>query len=68
MNIRLKLVTILIVVAALSSAATAVITKFSAIQTTSEMSDEQRSTREKFFGMNGTLQPIEKGQEMRPRW
>ncbi|MGL3609092.1 entry exclusion protein TrbK [Rhizobium sp. G187] len=68
MNIRLKLVTILIVVAALSSAATAVIIKFSPKSTMPEMSEEQRSTRQKFFGTNGKLQPIEKGQEMRPRW
>ncbi len=68
MNIRLKLATILIVVAALSSSATAVIIKLQSMPAMSEMSEEQRSTREKFFGMNGTLQPIEKGQEMRPRW
>ena len=32
------------------------------------MSKEQRVTREKFFGANKELPPIEKGQEMRPRW
>ncbi|WP_342196736.1 entry exclusion protein TrbK [Rhizobium hainanense] len=32
------------------------------------MSHEQRSTREKFFGADKELPPIEKGQEMRPRW
>ena len=32
------------------------------------ISDEQRATREKFFGTNKPLPPIEKGQEMRPRW
>lgn len=68
MNIRLKLVTILIVVAALSSAATAVIIKLWPMPAMSEMSEERRSTREKFFGTNGKLQPIEKSQEMRPRW
>nr|WP_252193186.1 entry exclusion protein TrbK [Rhizobium sp. CSW-27] len=33
-----------------------------------EMSKEQRITREKFFGTAKELPPIEKGQEMRPRW
>lgn len=32
------------------------------------MSEEQRATREKFFGSGKTIPPIEKGQEMRPRW
>jgi Ti type entry exclusion protein TrbK len=35
---------------------------------TPEMSEEQRITREKFFGTAKELPPIEKGQEMRPRW
>jgi Ti type entry exclusion protein TrbK len=34
----------------------------------SQMSEEQRITREKFFGTAKELPPIEKGQEMRPRW
>lgn len=33
-----------------------------------KMSEEQRITREKFFGAAEELPPIEKGQEMRPRW
>lgn len=33
-----------------------------------QMSEEQRITREKFFGAAEELPPIEKGQEMRPRW
>jgi type IV secretion system protein TrbK len=32
------------------------------------MSDDQRATRDKFFGADKELPPIEKGQEMRPRW
>lgn len=32
------------------------------------MTDEQRAAREKFFGSSKELRPIEKGQEMRPRW
>ncbi len=33
-----------------------------------QMSEEQRAIREKFFGNGKELPPIEKGQEMRPRW
>lgn len=33
-----------------------------------QMSEEQRTTREKFFGSAKALPPIEKGQEMRPKW
>lgn len=33
-----------------------------------QMSEEQGATREKFFGTGKALPPIEKGQEMRPRW
>lgn len=32
------------------------------------MSDEQREARERFFGSNKELSPIEQGQEMKPRW
>ncbi|MBO9127681.1 MULTISPECIES: entry exclusion protein TrbK [unclassified Rhizobium] len=35
---------------------------------TPQMSEEQRETREKFFGSGKPLPPIEKGQEMRPKW
>lgn len=33
-----------------------------------QMNEEQRATREKFFGSPTDRAPIEKGQEMRPRW
>ena len=33
-----------------------------------QMSEEQRETREKFFGTGKAQPPIEKGQEMRPKW
>lgn len=33
-----------------------------------QMSEEQRASREKFFGTGKEPPPIEKGQEMRPRW
>ncbi|MEO5326391.1 entry exclusion protein TrbK [Mesorhizobium sp. CC13] len=32
------------------------------------LTEEQRAAREKFFGSGKELPPIEKGQEMRPRW
>jgi Ti type entry exclusion protein TrbK len=32
------------------------------------MSDDQRAARERFLGADKELPPIEKGQEMRPRW
>ncbi len=34
----------------------------------SKISEEQRATRERFFGTAKELLPIERGQEMRPRW
>lgn len=33
-----------------------------------KLSEEQRATRENFFGNSKAPVPIEKGQEMRPRW
>lgn len=33
-----------------------------------QMSEEQRAAREKFFGVPKEPAPIEKGQEMQPRW
>ena len=35
---------------------------------TPQLSDEQRATREKFFGSGKPLPPIEKGQGMCPKW
>lgn len=35
---------------------------------TPSMIEEQPVTREKFFGVGKEPAPIEKGQEMRPRW
>lgn len=33
-----------------------------------QLSEEQRLARQTFFGSGNELSPIEKGQEMRPRW
>jgi type IV secretion system protein TrbK len=58
---------ICIVVAGIGAVATVVLVH-SETSTTPAMSEEQRATREKFFGTGKPLPPIEKGQEMRPRW
>lgn len=34
----------------------------------SPMTEERRAARETFFGTKKELPPIEKGQEIRPRW
>ena len=57
----------LLVTVASVSAATVFIMK-SNERSTSEMSEEQRLAYEKLFGARKELPPIEKGQEMRPRW
>ncbi len=62
---------VIIVVVLLAIAAGSTITVLAMKSETAEsagMSDEQRVTREKFFGGNKELPPIEKGQEMLPRW
>lgn len=40
----------------------------SPFQLPSQEFEERRSARERFFGSGKPLPPIEKGQEMRPRW
>ncbi|MEA3537127.1 entry exclusion protein TrbK [Rhizobium sp. CC-YZS058] len=57
----------LVMVAAAASGASFYLVQVNA-PATPEMSEEQRITREKFFGTAKELPPIEKGQEMRPRW
>jgi Ti type entry exclusion protein TrbK len=61
------IVFVLAIVAAAASAATFYLVQVNA-PASPEMSEEQRNTREKFFGTAKELPPIEKGQEMRPRW
>ena len=60
------IVIVLVVVAAAASVSTFYFAQANAPAT--GMSEEQRATREKFFGTAKELPPIEKGQEMRPRW
>lgn len=57
----------LLVTAASVSAATVFIT-MPKERSAPEMSEERRLAREKLFGSKKELPPIEKGQEMRPRW
>jgi len=62
---------VIIVAVVLVAAAGSAITFLAMKSETSDpagMSDEQRATQEKFFGADKELPPIEKGQEMRPRW
>jgi Ti type entry exclusion protein TrbK len=61
------IVVVLATVAAAASGATFYLVRVNAPESR-EMSEEQRITREKFFGTAKELPPIEKGQEMRPRW
>lgn len=61
------IVVVLVMVAAAASAITFYLVQMNA-PAAPEMSEEQRITREKFFGTAKELPPIEKGQEMRPRW
>lgn len=61
------IVVVLVMVAAAASGVTFYIVQKNA-PAAPEMSEEQRITREKFFGTAKELSPIEKGQEMRPRW
>lgn len=56
----------LVAAAVLSAAAIVLILKSGVTKPT--ISEEQRATRERFFGSSKDLPPIEKGQEMRPRW
>ena len=63
--------TVFIFAVLLAAATGSAITVFAMKSETSEpaeMGDEQRATREKFFGADRELPPIKKGQEMRPRW
>lgn len=67
MSRPILIVLVLATVAAGASGATFYLVKVSA-PPSREMSEEQRITREKFFGTSKERAPIEKGQEMRPRW
>jgi len=66
-NRAVMIVLVLVMLAAVASGATFYIVQVNA-PATHEMSEEQRITREKFFGTAKELPPIEKGQEMQPRW
>ncbi|MEB3046271.1 entry exclusion protein TrbK [Rhizobium mulingense] len=63
---RATIIALVVLVAVLSSAAIAIV-KFRE-NGRPALTDEQRATREKFFGSGKELPPIKEGQEMRPRW
>lgn len=67
MNRPVLIVLVLAMVAAAASSVTSYLVQANASATT-EVSEEQCITRDKFFGKGGERPPIEKGQEMRPRW
>ncbi|MGO6943914.1 entry exclusion protein TrbK [Rhizobium johnstonii] len=64
---RPVLIALLLAVAAASSAAIVLIVN-SRNTGTPALTEEQRAVREKFFGSDKELPPIEEGQEMSPRW
>ncbi|OWW01861.1 entry exclusion protein TrbK [Rhizobium sp. R72] len=61
------IVSVCIVVAGIATITTVVLVRRES-SAAPHMSEEQRETREKFFGTSKPLPPIEKGQEMRPKW
>lgn len=61
------IVSVLALVAAAASGATFYLVQADAAAPP-DMSEQQRITREQHFGTAEELPPIEKGQEMRPRW
>lgn len=67
MSRPILIVLALALVAAAASGATLYLVQTNA-PASREMTEEQRITREKFCGTAKELPPIEKGQEMRPRW
>ena len=66
MSRAVMIVLVLVMVAAATSGATIYFVRADGEAT--GISEEQHITREKFFGTAKELPPIEKGQEMRPRW
>ncbi|KPF41403.1 entry exclusion protein TrbK [Rhizobium sp. AAP43] len=68
MSLTIKLIITLITIAGLTTAIAAVHVDWRSPSTTPGMTEEQRATRQKFFGTEKSLAPIVKGQEMRPRW
>ncbi len=67
MSRSVLIVTALVILAAATSATTFYFVQANT-PASSKISEKQRVTREKFFGTAKELPPIEKGQEMRPRW
>lgn len=64
---RAALIVTALLVAATTASATFVVMNSNRPEH-ARMTEEQRLTRQTFFGSGDKLPPIEKGQEMRPRW
>ncbi|TCM76605.1 entry exclusion protein TrbK [Rhizobium sp. BK068] len=64
---RAVIISLSVLAAAASSAATVLIINFRDTGKSS-LTEEQQAAREKFFGSGKELPPIKDGQEMRPRW
>ena len=67
MSRQVLIVTALVIVATAAFATTFYFVQAST-PASSKMSEKQRATRDKFFGTAREQLPIERGQEMRPRW
>ncbi|MHA4735386.1 entry exclusion protein TrbK [Ensifer adhaerens] len=65
MNRTLPIVSVIAAVVAASTVTAVFLSRF---PNRPAVSQEQRETRERFFGSNKEMYPIQKGQEMRPRW
>ncbi|AAB92434.1 entry exclusion protein TrbK [Sinorhizobium fredii] len=63
---RAVIIALVILVAAVSTTATALIVNSRASNPSAP--EEQRTAKEKFFGAGKALPPIKDGQEMGPRW
>ncbi|WP_434730705.1 entry exclusion protein TrbK [Rhizobium binae] len=67
MSRSVLIVSVCVVIVGMAAVATVVLVRGES-SASPQMSEEQRATREKFFGTGKELPPVEKGQELRPRW
>lgn len=67
MNRSVLIISVCAAIAGIATVAT-VVTVRDESAAAPQMSEEERAAREKFFGVPKELHPIEKSQEMRPRW
>ena len=67
MSHPILIIVVVVFVAAAATGATFLFARANAPET-SQISGEERLISKKFFGTYEELPPIDKGQEMRPRW